>query len=176
MGKVFFWNGLVPAHPKIYFYHFHLVRPIRMCWVSAYSKLAPQIVSRQDLVFVEKVWRHTTFIQLICRLGDPERCHNQLNYFWLLYSIIIFFTLLCHTLNSTMLYSFLLFYTSLIYCIFSTFLHKFTLLYSSLLYNRQFITCKVGHKSNHMVVVWCCGGGVVYLTNYRTTPGCSTLF
>ena len=23
---------------------------------------------------------------------------------------------------------------------------------------------------------WWCGGGVVYLTDYRTTPGCSTLF
>ena len=32
-------------------------------------------------------------------------------------------------------------------------------------------------KSSHGgVVVWWWCGGVVYLTDYRTTPGCSTLF
>ena len=41
-----------------------------------------------------------------------------------------------------------------------------------------FITSEVDQKSNQTVVVWWwwCGGGVVYLTDYRTTPGCSTLF
>ena len=66
-------------------------------------------------------------------IGDPERCHNQLNLIVLLYSIIIFSTLLYHTLNNTMLYSFLLFYTSLLYCIFFYFLLHFSLLYSTLL-------------------------------------------
>ena len=45
--------------------------------------------------------------------------------------------------------------------LFSTFLLHFILLYFS----------------HHMVVVvvwWCGGGGVVYLTDYRTTPDCSS--
>ena len=55
--------------------------------------------------------------------------------------------------QSTKLNCFTLLYYNILYCTFSTFLLHFTRLYSTLLHNKLFITCKVGQKSHHMVVV-----------------------